>query len=589
MAAKCWFLSIAVVVASLHLSIQHDPIKDFCRRFGHQTAVVDRKLYIDGGLVNWKPLETDPKNYTNTWLMWHDLDHNSKDNMPQIHANLSKNVSIPSVHGGALWADDVNYRLFLFGGEFFSGSPTTSNFMSYDIWYDQWDDYGPPSDDIKRVSYGAATTVKERGEGYYYGGYLSRASVSDWTGERRATSDLIRYQMDSNTWAKLSGPDDIRRAEGVMTFIPASDRGMLVYFGGFQDPGDNGTMISQPLDEIFLYDMISNKWHVQKANGTIPESRGRFCAGAIWAEDRSSYNIYINGGHGLEGPGFDDVYILSLPSFTWIKSYPLDQNGTGYYPSHSLSCDVINQGSQMLTIGGAFPQEETCDVEEVWGVHNIDLGNQIKSNFKKVWAGYEPSLFGYKVPSFVTSVIGGTEDGGATKLKPDYGFVNHDLGTLLSMKAVFTNRTRLDDGRTDPMAAASEGGSSSKSGLSTGAIIGIAVGAGVVVLAVPIGLWLFRRKRKAQRDIQSAPTTESFYSVPYMPQTSSPLYFPQSPDRWRRGSPGVREYEGGDPGQVHYWRPFQVNVEPCEMDGQGTRSPETHAEIEYIRSRGISH
>jgi hypothetical protein len=299
---------------------------------------------------------------------------------------------------------------------------------------------------------------------------------------------------------------------------------------------------------------------------------------------------YINGGHGLEGPGFDDVYILSLPSFTWIKSYPLDQNGTGYYPSHSLSCDVVNQGSQMLTIGGAFPQDEsTCDVEEVWGVHNIDLGNQIKSNFKKVWAGYEPTLFGYKAPGFVTSAIGGTEDGGATKLKPDYGFVNHDLGTLLGMKAVFSNRTRLDDGRTDPEAATSEEGSSPKSGLSTGAIVGIAVGAGLVVLAVLVGLWLMRRRRKAQVNIQSGPTTESFYSTPYMPQTVSPVNYSQSPNRWQRGSPGVQEYEGEDPSQVHYWRPFQVNVEPCEMDGQGTRSPESHAEIEYIRGRRISH
>jgi hypothetical protein len=243
----------------------------------------------------------------------------------------------------------------------------------------------------------------------------------------------------------------------------------------------------------------------------------------------------------------------------------------------------------MFTIGGAFPVDKTCDVEGVWGVHNMDLGNQIKSNFKKVWAGYEPSLFGYKVPGFVTSVIGGTEDGGATKLKPDYGFVDNDLGTLLSMKAVFTKRTKLDDGRSDPTSTSSTGGSSSKSGLSTGAIIGIAVGAGVAVLAALIGIWLLRKKRKAQRNIQSAPTTESFYSVRYMPQTSSRLNYPQSPERWRRGSPGFREYEGEDPGQVHYWRPFQVNVEPCEMDGQGTRSPETHAEIEYIRSRGVSH
>ncbi|KAF4339537.1 hypothetical protein FBEOM_6531 [Fusarium beomiforme] len=584
MAVKFWILSIAVLATSLHVSAQqHDPAKDFCRRFGHQTAVVDRKLYIDGGLVNWKPLDTNPKNYTNSWLVWHDLYHNSKDDMPQIHTNLSKNASIPSVHGGALWADTVNYRLFLFGGEFFGESPTTSHLMSYDIWYDQWHDFGAPSADIKRVSYGAATTVKERGEGYYYGGYLSRASVPDWTGDRRATSDLVRYNMDSNTWAKLSGPDDINRAEGAMVFIPASDRGMLVYFGGLQDPGNNGTMVSQPLDEIFLFDIISNNWHVQKANGTIPEDRGRFCAGAVWAEDRSSYNIYLNGGLGLDGPGFDDVYILSLPSFTWIKSYPLDRNGTGEYPSHSLSCDVVNKGSQMLTIGGAFPDGgSTCDVDEVWGVHNIDLGNRIKSNFKKVWAGYEPTLFGYKVPSFVTSVIGGKEDGGATKLKPDYGFVDHDLGTLLSMKAVFASRTRLDDGRVEPGTDTSDKASSKKSGLSTGAIVGIAVGAGIL-LVVLAGLWLMRRKKKAQLSTQSAPASASFQSVQYMPQTSSPVNCSGTPERWRRTSPEVREYEWEGSNGVRYWRPFQVNVEPCEMDGQGTRAQESNTETQYYR------
>ena len=98
--------------------------------------------------------------------------------------------------------------------------------------------------------------------------------------------------MDTNSWTKLAGPDDIKRAEGVMTFIPASDRGMLVYFGGLQDPGDNGTMVPQPMDQVFLYDIISNKWHIQEANGIVPEYRKRFCAGAVWAKDRSSYNMY---------------------------------------------------------------------------------------------------------------------------------------------------------------------------------------------------------------------------------------------------------------------------------------------------------
>jgi hypothetical protein len=45
-------------------SAQLDPVKDFCRRFGHQTAVIDRKLYIDGGFMNFNPLSQYPTNYS---------------------------------------------------------------------------------------------------------------------------------------------------------------------------------------------------------------------------------------------------------------------------------------------------------------------------------------------------------------------------------------------------------------------------------------------------------------------------------------------------------------------------------------------
>lgn len=43
---------------------QNDPLKQFCRLHSHQTTVVDRKLYIDGGLVNWAPFSADSINYT---------------------------------------------------------------------------------------------------------------------------------------------------------------------------------------------------------------------------------------------------------------------------------------------------------------------------------------------------------------------------------------------------------------------------------------------------------------------------------------------------------------------------------------------
>ena len=52
-------LSLAAVA-----SAQHDPIKDFCRRFGHAAAVVDDRMYINGGHVNWKPLTASSRNNT---------------------------------------------------------------------------------------------------------------------------------------------------------------------------------------------------------------------------------------------------------------------------------------------------------------------------------------------------------------------------------------------------------------------------------------------------------------------------------------------------------------------------------------------
>ena len=54
--ALAWWLAAGPSLA------QYDPLNDFCRRWGHQSAVVDRKLYIDGGLVNYKPFTAESQN-----------------------------------------------------------------------------------------------------------------------------------------------------------------------------------------------------------------------------------------------------------------------------------------------------------------------------------------------------------------------------------------------------------------------------------------------------------------------------------------------------------------------------------------------
>jgi len=80
-------LASLVVAFSLVISLsiqQQDPLQDFCRRFGHQTALIDNKyvliftvngctdvlrLFIDGGLVNFNPLPQNPLNYTSVYLV----------------------------------------------------------------------------------------------------------------------------------------------------------------------------------------------------------------------------------------------------------------------------------------------------------------------------------------------------------------------------------------------------------------------------------------------------------------------------------------------------------------------------------------
>lgn len=271
---------------------QRNPVVNFCRRFGHQTTVIDNKLYIDGGFINYSPLPSNPTNYTNPFLSYQDLNKDGPNGMPQLYANLSKNATVPTVNGGILWDDAVNKKFYLFGGEYYQVPPNELVLYSYDILNNYWEilSVGSPSQNIQAVSYGAGVSIPERGEAYYYGGWLSNNSVPGWTGPRAATGGLIKWTMDSNQWSNNTGPDSVKRAEGVMVYLPISDAGMLIYFGGVQDLG-NGTMVGQPMDKIMIYDIASSKWYKQDAAGDVPEMRARFCAGATWAPDGSSYNV----------------------------------------------------------------------------------------------------------------------------------------------------------------------------------------------------------------------------------------------------------------------------------------------------------
>ena len=174
--------------------------------------------------------------------------------------------------------------------------------------------------------------------------------------------------------------------------------------------------------------------------------------------------------------------------------------------------------SQMLAIGGTFPLDpDGCDYEQNWAVHNIDLGGVIEDRWQDVWAGYQKDLQGYQVPHFVSNVIGGDQDGGATRTVPQEGFGNPDLGPLLAMTAEFQSRERAADGRTAPPATSGDSDDSS-GGLSAGAVAGIVVAGAVVAVFLLLALWMFWRKRKSTHRHQPVEMSGSPLS-PYAPVT----------------------------------------------------------------------
>jgi hypothetical protein len=202
-------------------------------------------------------------------------------------------ISIPTVHGGVLWPDGVNKRFYVYGGEWNTGlAAEPYHLLSYDIINNQWDDFGRPDTSPAPLvaSYGAGVGISETGMGYYYGGWVSNASMNGYTQTRAMTDAFYSFKYDTGQFLQVSSPDDTPRAEGAMVWIPTGDYpGMLVYLGGVQNV--NGTSSPQPFDQVFVYDTNGDQWSTQRATGVIPQNRRQFCMDVAWAPDKSSFNM----------------------------------------------------------------------------------------------------------------------------------------------------------------------------------------------------------------------------------------------------------------------------------------------------------
>jgi hypothetical protein len=227
-------------------------------------------------------------------------------------------------------------------------------------------------------------------------------------------------------------------------------------------------------------------WYTQNTTGKIPPPRIDACSLAVAAPDNSSYNIYLYGGRDpILGKMYDDIYILSMPSFTWQLMY------TGQSPRYGHTCHLVGN-RQMITVGGSLNLNITsgCDWETK-GVGIMDLST-------KTWGSvYNAKAPAYQVTKDTVDVIGGTPQGGATLLAPVGGFANTQLKTIFfpPKKAATPSGTPSAGGSSGSDPAISPASAQKVSGGAiAGAVIGVLAG---LALIAGLALFLIRRHRQA--------------------------------------------------------------------------------------------
>ena len=354
----------------------------------------------------------------------------------------------PAVSLGSLWASTDN--LFLYGGQFSDSpvaQPTSNSLWSYNMGSKSWTEHKNPTFEdgtpVQRAAEGAGLSIPSLGLGYYFGGHLDGYTTSGWSQSipRVYLPSMVEFTMPgfSNSAIKSNPASQDgtyrnitvgnagfpERADGSLIHVPGySDKGIIVDLAG----GTNQSFTQMNIIDIF--DISTSTWYKQATEGSTPGVRVNPCAVAATAADGSSTQIYMYGGQNLIPYGsqtqYDDMWILTIPSFTWIK---VDTDGQSTPPARAgHMCHHWN--SQMVVIGGYVGQDLSCDSPGIYVFNTSSL--QWQSNYVSLAGGdalnrqkaqkNDPNAlqgsYGYQVPVAVQSVIGGNAVGSATVTAP---------------------------------------------------------------------------------------------------------------------------------------------------------------------------
>ncbi|ETN38351.1 uncharacterized protein HMPREF1541_06386 [Cyphellophora europaea CBS 101466] len=370
-----------------------------------RTGIIRDAIYLDGGLLWWQTAFADGS----TPVVASDGGEGGdmyRLNLSRPFDTSSTNLSAlleampkaggagnniaPNYVDGTMFTNDG--ELYLYGGlprlTDSSSGQTDNTVLGYEAYQ-----YGPDrsswtpgfyqgssGDNVTRyVTNGAGVSAPSENLGFYFSGMRA----PDWgeihyeDSSANVTANTM-IQVDMSTmrdeeWTNLTLPDEVRpRANAELVWLPVSERGVLVAVGGVTEPeeiypaGLNSTQRSESeeispsfMTSLPLYDIASEQWFVQNTTGTdSPPQLTQFCSVVAVDEDSSSFNVYIYGGYnGIDATNVpsDDVWVLSLPAFTWTKVY----QGNGDHGRSGHQC-VSPYPDKMFVIGGVHQNQAQC-------------------------------------------------------------------------------------------------------------------------------------------------------------------------------------------------------------------------------------
>lgn len=175
---------------------------------------------------------------------------------------------------------------------------------------------------------------------------------------------------------------------------------------------------------VAVYDIENKQWYMQPTNSGNPPPLTQGCTVVASSSDYTSHNIYWYGGFDGINPAKsfnDDVWILSIPSFMWMRVL----QGTNGHGRAGHKC-VKPYPDQMMVIGGYTPNSDSkrsCVGGGIIQLFNLSSTEWLDSYNPAIWSGYS-------VPGMIFNMIGGTGLGGSNTFPPSWA--NQSMATLFT-------------------------------------------------------------------------------------------------------------------------------------------------------------